>query len=255
MVAALTLLFVLIVNMTLTRIATVALVHTGLGRETARFQARSAYTGVGFTTNEAEGIVTHPVRRRIVMWLMLVGNVGIVAVLSSLILSLVNLEMRGGGWVTVGILGGGLLLLATLGTNKYIEQAMSRVISAGLNRWTELDTRDYARLLHLREDYGVTELRVEADDWVAGKTLKDTGLAKEGIIVLGVECANGHFIGAPSVDTQLRSGDRLLLYGRTPRIAELDRREFDTGDERHSDAVSEHARISGEEHVRAGRRG
>ena len=80
MAAALTLLLVLIVNMALTRIATVALVHTGLGRETARFQARSAFTGVGFTTNEAEGIVTHPVRRRIVMWLMLVGNVGIVAV-------------------------------------------------------------------------------------------------------------------------------------------------------------------------------
>ena len=97
MAAALTLLLVLIVNMALTRIATVALVHTGLGRETARFQARSAFTGVGFTTNEAEGIVTHPVRRRIVMWLMLVGNVGIVAVLSSLILSLVNLDMRESG--------------------------------------------------------------------------------------------------------------------------------------------------------------
>ncbi len=99
MAAALTLLLVLIVNMALTRIATVALVHTGLGRETARFQARSAFTGVGFTTNEAEGIVTHPVRRRIVMWLMLVGNVGIVAVLSSLILSLVNLDMREWGYV------------------------------------------------------------------------------------------------------------------------------------------------------------
>ena len=99
MAAALTLLLVLIVNMALTRIATVALVHTGLGRETARFQARSAFTGVGFTTNEAESIVTHPVRRRIVMWLMLVGNVGIVAVLSSLILSLVNLDMREWGYV------------------------------------------------------------------------------------------------------------------------------------------------------------
>ena len=132
---------------------------------------------------------------------------------------------------------------------------MSRAISAALNRWSDLDTRDYAQLLHLREDYGVTELRVETDDWVAGKTLKDTGLAQEGILVLGVECANGHFIGAPSVDTQVWSGDRLLLYGRTPRIAELDNRADDTGDDRHRDAVSEHSFISGEEHVRAGRRG
>ena len=67
MVAVLTLLLILIVNIALTRIATVALVHTGLGRETARFQACSAFTGVGFTTSEAEGIVSHPVRRRIVL--------------------------------------------------------------------------------------------------------------------------------------------------------------------------------------------
>lgn len=37
-----------------TRIATLALTHTGLSREAASFQARSAFTGVGFTTSEAE---------------------------------------------------------------------------------------------------------------------------------------------------------------------------------------------------------
>ncbi len=255
MIAVLTLLLILIVNIALTRIATVALVHTGLGRETARFQARSAFTGVGFTTSEAEGIVSHPVRRRIVMWLMLVGNVGIVAVLSTLLLSLVRLDAGKSGWLTIGVLIGGLLLLAMLSGSAKIEHAMSRAISAALNRWSDLDTRDYAQLLHLREDYGVTELTVETDDWVAGKTLKDTGLTQEGILVLGIECANGHFIGAPSVDTQVWSGDRLLVYGRTPRIAELDNRDHDTGDDKHRDAVSEHAFISGEEHVRAGRRG
>ena len=79
MVPILSLLLVLGISMVLTRVAAVALVHTGLGREAARFQARSAFTGVGFTTSEAEQVVGHPVRRRIVMWLMLVGSVGIVA--------------------------------------------------------------------------------------------------------------------------------------------------------------------------------
>ena len=108
---------------------------------------------------------------------MLVGNVGIVAVLSSLLLSLVRLDAGESGWLTAGVLIGGLLLLATLSSSARIEHAMSRAISAALNRWSDLDTRDYAQLLHLREDYGVTELRVETDDWIAGKTLKDTGLA------------------------------------------------------------------------------
>ena len=33
-------------SLLVTRVASVALVHTGLGREAARFQARSAFTGV-----------------------------------------------------------------------------------------------------------------------------------------------------------------------------------------------------------------
>jgi hypothetical protein len=52
-----------------TRIAAVALVHTGLSRDAARFQARSALTGVGYTTTEAERVTCHPVRRRVAMTL------------------------------------------------------------------------------------------------------------------------------------------------------------------------------------------
>jgi hypothetical protein len=42
MLAAISLLVVLSGSILITRIATVALTHTGLSRETARFQARSA---------------------------------------------------------------------------------------------------------------------------------------------------------------------------------------------------------------------
>jgi hypothetical protein len=48
------LLVVLGLSLVITRIATVALAHTGLSSEAARFQARSAFTGTGFTTSEAE---------------------------------------------------------------------------------------------------------------------------------------------------------------------------------------------------------
>jgi len=62
----------LLLNLTLlilvTKIAAELLAHTGLARETARFQARSAFTGVGFTTSESEKMdftarYTHPVRQ------------------------------------------------------------------------------------------------------------------------------------------------------------------------------------------------
>src|SRR5687767_7500660 len=68
------------ISLLITRIASVALTVTGLSRQSARFQARSAFSGVGFTTSEAEDVVNHPVRRRIVMWLMLIGNAGLITI-------------------------------------------------------------------------------------------------------------------------------------------------------------------------------
>lgn len=53
-------LIVLTLSLVITRIATVALTMTGLSSEAAEFQARSAFTGTGFTTAEAEKIVNHP---------------------------------------------------------------------------------------------------------------------------------------------------------------------------------------------------
>ena len=91
MLAIASLLVVVLISLIVTRVATVALVSTGLSREMARFQARSAFTGTGFTTQEAESVVNHPVRRRIVMALMLAGNAGL-AKIGSIVHAL---EMRG----------------------------------------------------------------------------------------------------------------------------------------------------------------
>ncbi|WP_419193904.1 hypothetical protein [Novipirellula herctigrandis] len=42
-----------------------------MSKDLAQFQTLSAFTGAGFTTNESEDIVNHPLRRRIMMYLML----------------------------------------------------------------------------------------------------------------------------------------------------------------------------------------
>jgi len=79
-------------SMVVTPTATVALTMTALSREAARFQARSAFSGAGFTTDEAEWVVNHPVRRRIVMLLILLGGAGLVTSLATLVLSLSRIE-------------------------------------------------------------------------------------------------------------------------------------------------------------------
>ncbi len=246
MFAVLSLLLILSISLIVTRIATVALTHTGLGREAARFQARSAFTGVGFTTTEAEQIVNHPVRRRIVGWLMVLGNVGIVTAMSSLLISVIEIRGPGGSVLApLAALVGGIALHFWAASSQWLDQRMCRVISWALNRFTMIDARDYARLLHLREDYGVSEVRVEAGDWVVGKSLAEARLGKEGLIVLGIQRADGRFVGAPSGDTCVEEDDLLIVYGRTPRIAELDTRAVGLeGDLMHHEAMAEHEEVA-----------
>jgi hypothetical protein len=90
MFAILTVLAVVVLSVLVTRVAGIALTLTGLPRETARFQAQSAFTGVGFTTREAESVTIHPDRRRIVLSLMLMGNAGIASAIAGLMISFLD---------------------------------------------------------------------------------------------------------------------------------------------------------------------
>lgn len=220
MIAVVSVLFILAVSLLITRIATVALQLTGLSKANARFQARSAFTGVGYTTSEAEHTVSHPVRRRIVMLLMLLGNVGLVSVMSTVVLSLLGAD-ESRFWARAGLMSAGLLLLALVATSKWIDRRLSSLISWALARWTDLDTRDYANLLHLADGYGVTEVMVQRGGILDSTSVVDAGLQKMGLQVLGVQRADGSYEGAPSADSILQPGDLVFLYGRNREVSEF----------------------------------
>jgi hypothetical protein len=67
-------------------IGSISLEATGLERAVARFQALSALTGAGFTTTQSELIVEHQTRRKIISYLILLGNTGIMAFILLVIL-------------------------------------------------------------------------------------------------------------------------------------------------------------------------
>lgn len=186
MLAILSVLLIIALSILVTRVAAVALLHTGLSRDAARFQARSAFTGVGYTTQEAERVTRHPVRRRIAMTLMLLGNAGIVTVIASLVLGVVDPADSGPSLLLrLLILFGGVLGLWFLAASPVVDRWLSRLISLALKRWTDLDVRDYAQLLHLTGEYGVRELRVGPDDWLVENTLAQVSIRDEGIISSG----------------------------------------------------------------------
>ncbi|MBD3220228.1 potassium transporter TrkA [bacterium] len=235
-------LIVLGLSLIVTRIAAVALSHTGLSEEAAKFQARSAFTGTGFTTGEAEKVVAHPVRRRVIMALMVARSAGLVSIIISLILSFAE---RGevDRIERLGLLLLGVMTIWLLARSRWVERGMRRAIERALDRWTDLDTRDYAGLLRLRGPYSVVEMQVQDGDWVAGKTSRECRLMDEGVTLLGITRADGEYVGAPRPEARIEAGDTLLLYGRQSTLRNLSRRRDDPSGERdHDEMVDEHRR-------------
>ncbi len=234
------LLLALTVSLLVTRVASVALAHTGLSRQSARFQARSAFTGVGFTTTESEQVVNHPVRRRILMTLMLLGNAGIVTVVSSLILAFLNQGQQSLWWLQMLVLVAGISALWTAASSQWLDRRLERLIRSMLKRYTDMDVRDYANLLHLGGDYQISELHVDEESWLADKTLMEMRLREEGVIILGIQVASGEYRGVPNGDSHVKVGDTLLAYGRESGFERLAERRRDwSGEQDHHDAVVE----------------
>lgn len=240
MLEVISLLVVLVMSLIITRVATVALALTGMSQEAARFQARSALTGSGFTTTESERVVNHPLRRRIIMALMLLGNTGLVLGASLMVLFLAG---EGGGlserWQQVGLLLAGLLAFYLVARSAWLERTMAGFIERVLARHTDLAGRDHASLLRLGNDFRVVEMTVRAGDWMAGRNLSELDLAREGVLVLGITRADGSYLGAPRGVTKLEADDIAILYGKQSVLRDLDERRAGVGGHlRHAESVA-----------------
>ena len=251
----LTLLLIILFSIIVNKIATAALVRTGLSRDVAAFQAQSAFSGVGFTTSESEYVVNHPVRRRIIRVLMLLGSAGTTSVVATLILTFIGQTARGAAYRLV-VLAVGLVLLYVFATSKRIDRLVGRAIEWGLDRFTSIRVVDYESLLGVARGYVVSTLRVTPDSWLAGKTLREARLREEGIVVLGIyRRVNGKivYIGAPRPDTRILPGDELVVYGPEEAIADLATRlRGPDGDRRHEEMVERQRQREAVERAEAG---
>lgn len=141
MTAIISLLVIISLSILITRIGTLAFVHTGLSKETAKFQARLAYMGVGFTTRESEMVVNNPVRRKILTFLIFLGNAGIITTISSVIFSFISIERSGWFSPELIVLLAGLLILLALCQSEWVDRKLSVIIDYAFRRYTYLDIR------------------------------------------------------------------------------------------------------------------
>jgi hypothetical protein len=212
--AALSLLVLMTLMIFVVRVAAVALRQTGLEETTAKFQALSAFSGTGFTTRESEAIVNYPVRRQIVTLLIVIGNLGLVTIVATLVASFVYTEGDVGAvLVQVVWLMGVLALLWFLILNKRAEQVICEVVGKILEKTTLLGKRHFHRLLQVSQGYSVCEHPITDSLVKAGEELDPAFLEGIGLVVLGVRDTEGAWTDGFSRVDHHKSGDALVIYG------------------------------------------
>jgi hypothetical protein len=219
---ALTVIIMYSLSVLIIRVATVSLRLTGLNSDVARFQALSAFSGAGFTTSESEQIVNCPVRRRIIIYLVILGNLGLTAILATLVVGFVNADGELSTILTqlVWIIAS-LLLIWFLILNPVADRLMCRAIHKVLIRNTELGRLTYTRLTQLDNDWEIGEHKVAHD----ALTDNEVPLAK----VIGC-LSQGEllFLRLPSGESIYKPGDEVLVVEGSTLIISAPKNEHYT---------------------------
>lgn len=211
----LALIVIILLALLVVRIGTNALLLTGVSLPAARFQSASAFFGVGFTTAEAEMVVNHPVRRRIILHLIIAGNVGLTSAAATLVLSFVQNSEQGVGALFFGIaiLAGGVLVVGFLFRLPIISDPLNHLMRLSLEKAGLRKAVDFELLLNLQDGFAVCDFVLgECHPW-AGKDLKTARPSQVGIVVLSIASKDGAFLGAPDKEALLQAGDRITVYG------------------------------------------
>jgi hypothetical protein len=223
------LILIILVSAVVVKIGTVALTMTGLDRRKAAFQALSAFSTTGWTTREAELLMSHDQRRRIIMILVVLGHAGFASGIATLMLSLGQRDISV-VMAKLGILAAAVLLLFLLARWGGLDRQLTREIEKRLRQTTDLRVTSFEEVLLLDEGYGVVEVYVSDDSNIVHKTLGQLQLRTRGMVVMAIDRA-GVVIPAPHAETMLSPGDRLICYGKVKTIGGI-------ADEKPADVVT-----------------
>ena len=210
---------IIVISAFIVKISAVALNLTGLSEKQAFFQALSAFTGTGFTTRDSELVVQNEIRRKIVMFLMIMGNAGLVSVITTLILSF----SRGGihpFFINVTLILFAILVLIKVSSNKEFARKLTKKIQARLVQSPTFTKRPVEEVLRLAEGYGVAEVTLSDECAEVGKTLFESSFRQQDILILAIERGKD-VIPAPHASDRLLASDTVICYGKLANIEKI----------------------------------
>ncbi|NQU38398.1 MAG: TrkA C-terminal domain-containing protein [Lentisphaerae bacterium] len=230
----------LIASFIVVRIGAIAFQLTGLEWSLAKFQALSCFSGTGFTTREAELIVGHPKRRKIASILMVLGNAGLVMLISTFANS-IRPRMVGAsswfGWLWRGlgplvnllVITGAIFLMWRFVSRSPKAKLLTEYLRSKVKHSALVEPVSVEELVVSSGGYGVVRAEIRPDWPMVGQTLAQTGLHEKDITILVVRRGDDP-VANPPPDMRIESGDRLLCFGQLDQM----RKEF--GDAEEGDA-------------------
>jgi len=216
-------LLAILISFLFVRASAIALMMTGLEKHKARFQALSAFSGTGFTTKEAEFVMKHPVRRKIVTWLMIMGNAGIVMVIVTATSSLATSK----GFqlpINLLILVGGIFLIYKIATYKKFTKRWESFIERKLIKSPAFEEAATEDLLHFLEGYGLIKKIISENSPLIGSSLSECKLNERGLLVLGIERGK-NWIPTPKAKEKMQEGDGIIVYGPLDKLKDIFKEE------------------------------
>jgi hypothetical protein len=179
-------LLTIFISFLVVRAGAIALMMTGMDQEKARFQALSAFSRAGFTTREGELVVNNPRRRRIITWLIILGNAGLVAVIVTATSSIAISQGYHVPITIVALIAGGFALYMLVNRTGFARRwegfIENRLVKAHILE--EGTTED---LLHLIEGYGLARVIITHDSPHVGRSLVEANTPENEFWVVGIE--------------------------------------------------------------------
>lgn len=217
MTSLVALVIIIVFSYLIIKVGAISLRMTGIDKESAIFQALSAYTGTGFTTFEAEEVVNYTDRRKVIKILMLLGNVGIVSIIAMVIVSFTGVP-DGQTFTKLGIIGLVILAIIIVSVVRGLDNLVDRFIERRLSKFTRFSMGAFSEMLKLADGYGVAEIKLPAGHSIAGLRLHEAELRSRDVLILAIK-RGVSLIPAPRADEYLKEGDKLVCFGPLKSIA------------------------------------
>lgn len=210
--AAITLIILYALSAIIVRIASTILRHTGLPENIARLQSISALSGTGFTTSESEMIVNFPIRRRVLVILMLLGNLGMASVATTMIVALLATDGE-----TNAIINQVLFFVVAISltffvmSNKALDKKLCNTVTWYLAKTKTFKGLGFHRLYQVSDLHSIVEHSYDCELPIG---ISDFNFSRFDIVLLGVRKNNKQaYTDAHDINSPILSGYKLICYG------------------------------------------